>query len=461
MKKKNIIFRALALVLTLVVCATALCSCGTKIGEVTLIETDNFKVNGAMLSYSAYGTYYYYVNYYGEEAMLSYFGIDTTKPLANQYTDEAKTESWLDVFVSTEVESFKTALALCEAGYRDGIALNDIDNKYIDYELSTLFDGETDEKAIESIISESFEKGVTVEDIRKTIEYHRLANKKYYAIYAGIDATDAEIEEYISENRADYDMRDVKYITLKRSDDAEIDAKIKEYADKLKAASSIEGFESAAAEYIASEYCLLDGNKVASSVYEYSESTDTDKWVFAADTAVGSTFLLTEDNQYTVYIAASDIYRDKSETRSMYHILFSADVYESEENCKAKADEVLALYLAGDKSLDSFKALAAEYTTDYVSVPSGGEYKNLASGDIVDGISSWLFDAAREEGDVEIVESEAGYHIIYYAGEGMELWKATAYEAVRTEKLQTAITELAKEYEVKVYEDMPDVIKGK
>ena len=35
---------------------------------------------------------------------------------------------------------------------------------------------------------------------------------------------------------------------------------------------------------------------------------------------------------------------------------------------------------------------------------------------MVTSFDEWIFDESRKEGDVEIVESEYGYHIMYYVG---------------------------------------------
>ena len=179
------------------------------------------------------------------------------------------------VFLDLSNDSFKTALTLCEAAYDNGIELSDIDKKFIDYEINQIKAAAEEGKVdFDKYIVSLYGKGVKEEDVRKSLEIYRLANKQYYAIYAEKDATDEEIEKYVSENPVDFKIRDVKYIKITRSDDSDIEAKIKEYVDKLKASATVGDFEKTADEFLETDYCLTKTNKILSRTYEYSDTTE-------------------------------------------------------------------------------------------------------------------------------------------------------------------------------------------
>ncbi len=118
--------------------ALSLTSCGKDIGTVDALKTEHFSVSDAMLSYTLYDTYYYYIDTYGDEGLMAYFGLDTTKSLKKQVYDEKEGTTWFDVFLDLSNDSFKTALTLCEAAYDNGIELSDIDKKFIDYEINQI-----------------------------------------------------------------------------------------------------------------------------------------------------------------------------------------------------------------------------------------------------------------------------------------------------------------------------------
>ena len=92
--------------------------------------------------------------------------------------------------------------------------------------------------------------------------------------------------------------------------------------------------------------------------------------------------------------------------------------YSDEEKAaaKAKAEEILAAYEAGKKTEDAFAALATEKTTDPGSKDSGGLYENVYPGKMVAAFNDWCFDAARKTGDTGLVETEYGYHVMYFVG---------------------------------------------
>lgn len=443
--------------------ALSLTSCGkdSGLGNIEAMKTEHFSVSDAMMSYTLYDTYYYYIDTYGDEGMMTYFGIDTTKSLKKQEYDEKDGTTWFDVFLDLANDSFKTALTLCEAAYDNGIELSEIDKKFIDYEINQLKEAAKEGNAdFDKYIVALYGKGVKEEDVRKSLEIYRLANKQYYAIYAGKDATDEEIEKYVSENPKDFKIRDVKYIKITRSNNSDIEAKIKEYVDKIKASATVADFEKTVGEFLETDYCLTKTNKILSKTYEYSDTTELSKWIFNGETALGGTYVSESDKEYVIYIAASDVYMDREITRSMYHILFSPDIYDSDENSKLNAENIYKIWQDGDKSVASFMELASKYTTDYVSVPVGGYYPNLAKGDLVDELNDWLFDEERKIGDTGIIKSDAGYHVVYYAGEGLEKWKMTAFDAVKTDKLQKDVNALSEKYEVTVLSENFKYIKG-
>jgi parvulin-like peptidyl-prolyl isomerase len=65
---------------------------------------------------------------------------------------------------------------------------------------------------------------------------------------------------------------------------------------------------------------------------------------------------------------------------------------------------------------DNFAALAGEHTTDPGSQSNGGLYEDVYPGQMVTNFNDWCFDESRQPGDHGIVETEYGYHIMYFVG---------------------------------------------
>ena len=125
-------------------------------------------------------------------------------------------------------------------------------------------------------------------------------------------------------------------------------------------------------------------------------------------------FLAREDNHYP--------------TASVRHILIKAEADEegnytdeAKAAAKARAEEILAEFEAGDKTEESFAALAEQYSEDEGSNTNGGLYENIYKGQMVQEFNDFCF-GGHKSGDTAIVYGEsgsyAGYHVVYYVGDG-------------------------------------------
>ena len=81
---------------------------------------------------------------------------------------------------------------------------------------------------------------------------------------------------------------------------------------------------------------------------------------------------------------------------------------------ETKANEILQQWLDGDKTEDSFAALAKEDSADS-SASNGGLITGIYPGQTTDEFDKWCFADGRKVGDYGVVKSEYGYHIIYFS----------------------------------------------
>ena len=84
------------------------------------------------------------------------------------------------------------------------------------------------------------------------------------------------------------------------------------------------------------------------------------------------------------------------------------------ETCRADAQAILDQWLAGEKTEESFAALATEKTEDPGSQQSGGLYQQVVAGQMVQPFNDWCFDAARTYGDYGRVQTSYGYHVMFF-----------------------------------------------
>ena len=86
------------------------------------------------------------------------------------------------------------------------------------------------------------------------------------------------------------------------------------------------------------------------------------------------------------------------------------------ETCRKDAQAILDAWLAGEKTEDSFAALATEKTEDPGSKQTGGLYQQVYQGQMVPEFNDWCFDEARAYGDYGLVKTSYGYHVMFFVG---------------------------------------------
>ena len=116
---------------------------------------------------------------------------------------------------------------------------------------------------------------------------------------------------------------------------------------------------------------------------------------------------------------------------------------------EAKAQEILDLWLAGEKTEQSFAELAVEHSEDTGSVNNGGLYENVYVGQMVPEFEEWCFDEARQIGDYGIVKTTYGYHVMYFVG-SVDIWFHTAKSEMLSAALENVVPDAVAKYEMDV-----------
>ena len=137
------------------------------------------------------------------------------------------------------------------------------------------------------------------------------------------------------------------------------------------------------------------------------------------------------------------------------HILVKAEVAEgaeeptdeAKEAAKEKAQSILDEFEAGDKTSESFAALANEYSEDPGSNTNGGLYEDVTENtSFFQGFLDWIFADGRKVGDTGLVENtqtnQWGWHVMYLDKVDNPQWKVTADNALRSADMSAWTEEL-------------------
>ena len=146
-------------------------------------------------------------------------------------------------------------------------------------------------------------------------------------------------------------------------------------------------------------------------------------------------------------LVASGIKKDGSYTIDVRHILVlisdvvtemggSSATEEHWEACRSAAQKIYDAYLAGDQTEELFGQLANEHSDDQGgNVTNGGLYSGVKPGQMVTEFNDWCFDENRQIGDTDLVKTQYGYHVMYFAGRE-ESWITQTREAIVSEEAQ-------------------------
>lgn len=430
MKKCFFMFFISALILCLCASCTSIHLPLNKTDEPSqrIFDTDDVDValtiGSHKISAAEYG-YMYLMQYYNlinmaqqSEQMYGYnmYGFDYTMSPEEQDSmykdDNGETIRWDNQLKQTTVDYFQQFYTLYDLALSNNYKLTDEEQASIDEQIKSQrenasaasSDNKTESKSLDEYLEDQFGEGINEEYLRglmeKEIIVQRFADEKEQSFRD--QYTDEKVDQIYRENRNDYDVVDLE---IRSQDDTEPKSGSYSFSD------------------------------VSSGV-----SDEAAAWAFDNSRKAGDKKQFqTEEN--TVYDLTVLKPAHPQETVDVRHILFATidldtrqPLTESEIAAKkAEAEKVLAQWKTlKNQTSEEFGKLAEQYTEDTGSKDNGGLYEKATPGQMVDSFDAWIFDERRKEGDVDIIESEYGYHVMYYVGN-----KNYAYrDSIRTENTQ-------------------------
>ena len=183
-------------------------------------------------------------------------------------------------------------------------------------------------------------------------------------------------------------------------------------------------------------------------------SEDLADWLFDSARKSGDADVV-ENGDYFYTVVFRDRTRDENKTIDVRHILIrpeeseldeedegrEADVERLNNEAHEKAQSILTEWQEGEATEDSFAALAAEYSDDS-NASEGGLYTRVYLGEMVEAFEDWCFDPERKPGDTGLVETDNGWHVMYFVGDDLPRWQAQVYDDLKNEAYSTWLTAL-------------------
>ena len=204
-------------------------------------------------------------------------------------------------------------------------------------------------------------------------------------------------------------------------------------------------------EETAKSYGYGSADKFISANYGVGNNVNTVK-KYATEMELASKVYRQVNEEKSEEVTLEEI-KEQYPTVAVRHILVKAEAAEdgtytdeAKEAAKAKAEEILKEWEEGDKTEESFAALAEEYSEDPGSNTNGGLYDSVMQGQMVQEFNDFCFDENRKSGDTGIVYGEsgsyAGYHVMYFVGEGDPANNETGRSYIASEKMSEWLSSL-------------------
>ena len=435
----------------------------------TALKLGDTKLSPAEVNYYYGNEYVNFVNNYGSYA--SVFGLDTSSGVAglkDQDCSMIENGTWRDYFLDAAEHDAAQITALNQYAADNGITLTD--EELADVEAS--FEG-LDETATaqgyagaDALLAMNYGRGVTLKLAKEAARQSVLAGKAYDHAVDGFVFTPEEIAQYYEDYNGSHDFFDFLICDVKANVEEGAEApseqalaETRAVADAILAAyqdgSDIEDVSERFETAVESQTELVSVPRTG--VQGSSLSEDYSAWLMDSRKAGDATVVDDSDGSgsaVVVFLAREDNHYN---TVNVRHILVNAEadengVYtdEAKAAAKARAEEILAEYEAGDKTEESFAALAEQYSGDAGSNTNGGLYENVPKGRMVAEFDAFCF-AGHKSGDTAIVYGEsasyAGYHVVYFVGEGELYSNVIAESEMRSENTSAWLEDLLLPYD--------------
>ncbi|MBE6910623.1 MAG: hypothetical protein E7474_13790 [Ruminococcaceae bacterium] len=400
------------------------------------------RVNGK--AYTAADMAYYY--YSGRSNLLSNatsYGIDTSKSLREQsYSD---TQTWYDYLVESALNTLTNTALTAQAAQDAGFSGSDEVESTVKETLSTLESsaansGYSTTQYLKAIYGPLMTKGVFERNLRLIALAEAYTN-------SGSDPANYTADELNAAYDADpnaYSTVDYEAIVFGSSSFASDAEETTENTENTESddgsAAALAAAQDALARYKAGEKLdaladELNGTYMDSST-QYGSGNDMMDWLFDDARKSGDADVV--DYTYYGMSMGSMVLVFHSKERADFHTVSVRHILVDDE---AKANDILAQFNAGDKSEDSFAALAQANSTD--NADDGGLYTGVYPGQMVETFNDWCFDASRQTGDTGIVQTDYGYHVMYFvAHSDFAYWQELVASKLTSDRI-SAITENA------------------
>lgn len=457
---------AITVVCILLIVGFILANIGVTKRAVTAMRVGKERVNSAEFSYyynNAYQEYYQNMYYYVIYGLISDTGIDPNTSLRKQVMDPETGKTFAEYFEEEAVDNIQEIYTLYQEAVKAGYTLTEEDAKEIDEGIASLTKDVLNGgyASLNQYLKHVYGLGYNERLYRKAQEIYAVAAAYSVDKAETFQYSVSDLSKYYDENRKDFDTLTVRYYKFSVTSGTDktteqLLAEARTMAEEFMSGVTTEE-EYAAKALAKAKEASSDPDSVTTESTKRENTSYTAlnavnsalaEWACDPSRKAGDTAILDAGNEtgyYAVYMVTPS-FRDSYNTVDVRHILIEVEAVPStvtdatekakiqEENdakAKREAEGILAEWLNGAKTEESFAALAKEKTADS-NKEEGGLYEKIYKGQTVTEFNNWCFNPDRKAGDTEVIKTEYGYHVMYFVGENIPYWQIKVEDVMRS-----------------------------
>jgi hypothetical protein len=470
---KKVATIVISVVVFLAIAALAIWNSGIIQKSKTAVTVAGKNYSTGVVQFYYRSAYNQFLNTYGDYASM--FGLDTSKPLDQQeYGEDGKT--WADYFKDMGIDNMERAIILSSEARKANISLSEESQAYLQQTKDELTVYCVNNNITKGTYFASLGTGVTEKLYFEQLENMLLADDYAKHLTEQMQYSEDEITAYYDGHKNDFDIVSYRYFYFGGTPEAKTDAEeneVKATEEETKAAmeqasklaNEMANKVKAGKDFTAltQEYAV-EGEKETYQDSSASTATDVSKsavsntayqeWAFSPDRTAGDVTVSEEADGYYVLQFLSRG-RNDYETMNIRQISLSPAAMEGTDTVtdeqkaatKTKAENILAQWEQGDKTEDSFAALAKEQSDDENTKEDGGLYQQANKDTLSAEVSEWVFAEGRKAGDTTVVATESGAcYIVYIMGPDQVYWKLQVKSAMQTAEYEKWYENVKKEY---------------
>ncbi len=378
--------------------------------------------------------------------------------------------TYYDHFMEAAIDNMITTTALYDAAVKDGLTTADVEDEVNEKITTIKQEAQNYGYSYELYVTIRFGMYVTPSVFENCVARTCIASKYLSDHPDTVSYTENQLNAFYSGHANELDIFKYSYLCFEPVAVNETS----NLTNKERQSQEAANLAAAKAQAECAQEALRNGDNMARVVNSFAPSSYKEniedegknlpaifsKWLSADARKAGDVTVIEDTSNSYFVVTFNSRYKDDAPTVNTRYIEILAEISNGSSTptdkqmlaARIKAEKLFSQWKSGTATEESFAELAKANSNSQW----GGLTENACKGEFIEVCDKWLFDSSRRSGDADIVEisisddlrNAHGYIVIYYVGQGLPKWKATAKDNLLSQDTQSWAKDLEVGYNV-------------